>query len=241
MHEERFYREHMRAGGLVPFTVVVKETDLYILAGSDLTRLALEVVINHRHRLESYIALHPDFLKSLVPVRLLPGAPEAAVRMAEAAKIAGVGPMAAVAGVFAELVGEALLKESPQVIVENGGDIFIKADAERIVELYAGDSPLSGKVGLRIRPEDTPVGVCTSSGKVGPSLSLGVAHAACVVARSAGLADAAASAVGNAVKREGDVDAALIVSAGIPGVLGAVVISGGVIGARGKIELVKVG
>ena len=241
MYEDRLYRERMRAEGLVSFKVVVKETDLYILAATDLSKLALEVVINHRHRLENYISRQPEFLTSFVPVRLLPGAPDVAVRMAEAADIAGVGPMAAVAGTFAEIVGEALLKESPQVIVENGGDIYIKTSVPRIIELYAGDSPLSGKVGLNIKPGDTPLGVCTSSGKVGPSISLGVAHAACVVARSAALADAAASAVGNAVSREGDVQAALDVSTTITGVLGAVVISGGVIGARGMIELVKIG
>src|SRR5512135_9077 len=223
MYEKRTYREHVRALDLFSFTVVVKETDLFILADKDLTALALEEVLKHRHQLEAYIARHPEFLRSLSPVRLLPGAPESARRMAEAAGIAGVGPMAAVAGTFSELVGEALLAESRQAIVENGGDIFIKTDSERTVSIYAGDSPITGKVGLKIKPGDTPVGVCTSSAKVGPSLSLGVAHAACVLSRSTALADAAATAVGNAVKSEGDVEKALAVAQGIKGVLGAVV------------------
>lgn len=238
MYEQRDYRESVKADDLVSFTVVVKETDLFILAERDLTKLALEVVINHRHQLEGYISRHPDFFRSLVPVRLLPGAPESAVRMAAAADAAGVGPMAAVAGAFAELVGEALLAESSQVIVENGGDIFIKTDRPRVVALYAGDSPLSGKIGINIRPGPKPLGVCTSSGKVGPSFSFGVAHAACVMSESAALADAAASAVGNAVKKEGHVEEALAVSSKIAGVLGAVVISGDKVGAWGSVELV---
>lgn len=239
MFEERTYRGKVRAGDLTPFAVVVKETDLFILADRDLSALVREVVIAHRYQLEGYISRYPIFLTSLVPVGIVPGAPETVTRMAAAADAAGVGPMAAVAGTFSELVGEALLKESSQAIVENGGDIFIKSDVERTVALYAGSSPLSGKVGIRLMPEDTPVGVCTSSGRVGPSLSLGRAHAACIIAKSAALADAAATAVGNAVKRPDDIEAGLAVAQGIKGVLGAVVIMEDRLGAWGKVELVK--
>ncbi len=239
MFEARTYRERVHAGDLVSFTVVVKETDLFIMAGSDLSALALREVVKHRHQLESYIVRHPEFLRSLRPVKITSGAPEVVIRMGKASEAAGVGPMAAVAGTIAELVGEALMKESPEVIVENGGDIFIKTCKPRVVSIYAGDSPLSEKVGLSIRPDDTPLGVCTSSAKVGPSLSLGKAHAACVVSRSTALADAAATAVGNAAKGPGDIEAALAVAGGIPGVLGAVVVVGDRIGAWGQVELVK--
>ncbi len=240
MHEARTYRDFLQSADLVSFTVVVKETDLFILARSDLHGLALETVINHRHKLESFIDKYPDFKTSLAPVRIPLGAPEVVRMMAEAGKAANVGPMAAVAGAFSELVGRALMERSPEVIVENGGDIFINTLRERTVALFAGDSPLSGKTGIKISPQDSPVGVCTSSGKVGPSLSLGVAHAACIVAKSAALADAAATAAGNAVKAEGDVRAGLGAAAGIPGVLGAVIISGDKLGAWGRVELVKV-
>ncbi len=151
-----------------------------------------------------------------------------------------MGPMAAVAGTFSELVGNALMERSPEVIVENGGDIFINTVKERSIALFAGDSPLSGKVGIKISPGDCPLGVCTSSGKVGPSLSLGLAHAACIIAKSAALADAAATAAGNAVKAEGDVKAGLDIAAKIEGVLGAVIISGDKLGAWGKVELVEI-
>lgn len=239
MYEKRVYRETIEASDLVSFSVVVKETDLFILADRDLSNKTLGLVLTHRLQLEQYIHKHPDFLKSLRPVNVPPGAPETASLMAWAAQEAGVGPMAAVAGAFAEITGKALLAESAQVIVENGGDIFIKTDKERVVAVFAGDSPLSGKVGIRIKPADTPIGVCTSSGKVGPSLSLGVAHAACVLAKSAALADAAATAVGNAVKAEGNVERALLVARSIRGVLGTVVISGDKLGAWGQVELVK--
>jgi ApbE superfamily uncharacterized protein (UPF0280 family) len=239
MYEKRVYRDTVKASDLVSFSVVVKETDLFVLAEKDLSEKTLELVLKHRRQLELYIQGHPDFLKSLAPVKAVPGAPETASLMAWAASEAGVGPMAAVAGAFAEITGNALLADSAQVIVENGGDIFIKTGKDRIVAVYAGDSPLSGKMGIRIKPADTPIGVCTSSGKVGPSLSLGVAHAACVISKSAALADAAATAVGNAVKAEGDVERALEVAQSIRGVLGAVVVSGDKLGAWGQVELVK--
>lgn len=239
MFETRTYRERVRAADLVPFTVIVKETDLFILAEKDLSSLALEVVIKNRHQLEHYISRNQDFLKTLRPVEVASGAPEVAVRMAAAALKAGVGPMAAVAGTIAELVGEALMRESAQVVVENGGDIFINTSRPRVVSIYAGDSPLSGKVGLNINPGDTPLGVCTSSAKVGPSLSLGKAHAACVVSKSTALADAAATAVGNAVKGKGGVEGGIAVARSIEGVLGAVVIAGDKMGAWGAVELVR--
>lgn len=240
MYEERTYRHIVSAAGLCQFTVVVKETDLLILADSDLTELVTRVVVNHRHQLETYIARYPEFLSSLVPLNAATGAPDVVVRMVEAGKAAGVGPMAAVAGVFSELVGEALLKESTEAVVENGGDIFIKSSTVRTAGIYAGDSPLSGRVGIKIRPEDTPLGVCTSSGRVGHSLSLGAAHAACVISASTALADAAATATGNVVKSAGDIERALSFAMGIPGVMGVVVVAGDRIGAMGHVELVSI-
>jgi uncharacterized protein len=239
MYEERTYRGIVGASGLVSFTVVVKETDLFILADSDLSALAKEVVLRERHRLEGYIERHPEFLGSLAPVDAAQGAPDIVTRMTRAAVLAGVGPMAAVAGAFSEVVGEALLAGSGQVIVENGGDIYIRSDIKRTVAVYAGDSPLSGRVGIAVKPEDTPLGVCTSSGRVGHSLSLGRSHAACIVSASTPLADAAATAVGNLVKGPSDIGRAIEFAKGISGVAGALVIAGDRLGAWGNVELVS--
>jgi ApbE superfamily uncharacterized protein (UPF0280 family) len=106
------------------------------------------------------------------------------------------------------------------------------------VALFAGKSPLSHRVGLRIDPSWSPLGVCTSSGTVGHSLSFGRADAACVVAPDAALADAAATALGNRVRDAGDIPAALEWAAGLPEILGSVVIVGDKLGARGQVELV---
>ena len=146
--------------------------------------------------------------------------------------------MASVAGTNAQYVGTDLLKESASIIVENGGDIFLKTENEASVGVFAGKSPLTYKVALRIRPEDMPLGVCTSSGTVGHSLSLGRADAVCVTSKSASLADAAATFLGNCVKRKDDIKAAIETGAAIEGVLGVLIIIGDKMGVHGKIELV---
>src|SRR5690606_31347289 len=149
-----------------------------------------------------------------------------ALAMARAGNLAGVGPMAAVAGAFAEIVGFALLEYAPEVLVENGGDLFVKASEPVSVSIYAGKSPLSGKLGLLIRPEQTPLGICTSPGTVGPSFSKGQADAAVALSPSGPLADAAATALGNLVQGPGDLEAAVEQARHINGVTGAVLICG---------------
>jgi len=159
--------------------------------------------------------------------------------MRQAAQKCGVGPMAAVAGAIAQYVGQDLSKLSREIIVENGGDIYIKSNKERIIGVYAGDSPLSGKIGIRIKPEDCPLGVCTSSGKIGHSLSFGRADAVVIISKSAVLADAAATAIGNMVKKVEDIQRGVNTAKNIEGVSGVLVIMEDKLGAWGNIELVK--
>jgi hypothetical protein len=239
MYQPRSYRNESKDGGLVSFTVVLKETDLYIRAFRDLTRETMAAIQEVRSPLEEYIKEQPLFLHSLEPVAVGSGAAEIVRVMAEAARLANVGPMAAVAGAVAELVGKKLLEFSAEVIVENGGDIFLKVNSKRQIGIYAGESAFTGRLAIEVEPWQTPLGVCTSSGTVGPSLSLGLADAAIVLAPSAALADAAATAVGNMVKSAQDIDAAIGRGKQIRGVTGIVVIAGGSMGAWGDIRLVK--
>ncbi len=238
-HEPRTYRTRMARKGLVPFRVAVKETDLLVLATRDFNQEVQEVVVQERQQLERYIDAHPDFAQTLHPWPEDPFAPPVVREMIAAARRTGVGPMAAVAGALAERVGRALMPLSPEVIVENGGDIFLKVTRPATVALYAGKSPLSQQVGLKIDPLLGPLGVCTSSGTVGHSLSFGRADAACVLANSTALADACATALGNRVPDAGAINAALAWIAEVPGVLGAVVIVGDKLGAWGNVELIK--
>ena len=160
--------------------------------------------------------------------------------MIRAAQKARVGPMAAVAGAMAEFVGRDLLPESPEVIVENGGDLFIQIPREVKIAIFAGPSPLSLRIGLKISGAAEGLGVCTSSGTVGPSLSFGKADAVCLLSPSTALADAAATAVGNVVKSAADLGAGLERAEGIEGVTGAVLIVGEKMGAWGGVELFEI-
>jgi ApbE superfamily uncharacterized protein (UPF0280 family) len=236
-YQPRTYRHWIEGKDLAEFTVTVKETDLYIRAASNLEKKARRLVLKYRRQLEQYIELNPDFQTSLKPLPLPNNAPRIVLDMLEAGRKANVGPMAAVAGAIAEYVGRELLESSPEIIVENGGDIFLKTARKRVVGIYAGSSPLTGKLGLEIHPADMPLGVCTSSGTVGHSLSFGKADAVVVTAGSATLADAAATAICNRVKSPDDINAAIELGRGIEGLRGIVIVIGSSIGAWGEVKL----
>jgi hypothetical protein len=239
MYDDRTYRRLIKDTDLVSFAVRVKETDLFIRAERDLSAEAVKAIEECRRPLEQYIQLHPLFMHSLGPLQVEEDAADIVRVMATVGQVAGVGPMAAVAGAMAELVGKKLLQYSVEIIVENGGDIFLHTSRKRLIGIFAGESPFSGKLALEIRPDMMPAGVCTSSGTVGPSLSLGLADAAIVLSHSAALADAAATAVGNIVKAEDDIQRALERGQQIEGILGIVVIKGDRMGAWGDINLVR--
>ena len=237
MYEPKTYRHWVKGKDLVPFNVTIKETDLYVRASKNLKSKARKLVIKYREALERYIERHPSFLTSLEPLSVGDDAPQIVKSMAESARKAGVGPMASVAGAIAEFVGKELLAFSPEVIVENGGDIYLKSLRERTIGIYAGKSPLSGKLGLEIKGQDTPLGICTSSGTVGHSLSYGEADAVIVLSESATLADAAATAIGNLIIQPNDIPSGIEFAQGIEGLKGVLIIKGDKMGLWGKVKI----
>jgi uncharacterized protein len=220
------------------FRLQIEQSDLLISTERPLAEFAERALRAIRQRLETYIARDPEFAVTFKPHHLLPNAPSIARDMVEATRACGVGPMAAVAGAIAQHLGEALLKESGQVIVENGGDIFLHTKQPRIAAIFAGASPLSGKMGIRVNRLHQSVGLCTSSATVGPSLSLGSADAAIILAESATLADAAASFLGNQIHTAADIETTLTSIQSIRGIWGGAAILGEHLGAWGELELV---
>ncbi len=239
-YQERFYRSKINSPDWVSFTIQVKESDLWVRARKDLSAEGYERVFQYRHSLEIYIQQHPEFKESLQPLELDSLAPPIVQAMLQAAKTAGVGPMAAVAGAIAMFVGQDLLAFSPDVIIENGGDLFIACHEPLTVGIYAGESSLSGRLGIQLAPSDRPVGLCTSSGTVGHSLSFGRADAVTILSPSATLSDAVATAVGNRVQTKNDIQPALDWAQQIPEVEGVLIIIGDQIGVWGKLELVSI-
>lgn len=235
--QKRTYRHILSDHGLVGFHVRVKETDLWLKAATNLTERTRGLVLQLRYQLEQYMTQHPDFFHSLVPLADEPWAPAIVRKMLRAGIQAKVGPMAAVAGAMAELVGNDLLQESGEVIVENGGDIFLCTREEAKVGIFAGRSPLSLRLALKVPSRKEGWGVCTSSGTVGPSLSFGRADAVCVLSPSASLADAAATAIANVVKQPEDITLGIDWAQQIQDVSGVVIIVGEKMGVWGEIEL----
>ncbi len=238
-YQKRTYRNNISKGKLLSFQVQIKETDLYISADVDCRDAAKQSVLRHRACLEEYIRHNPSFDKSLIPVAPDSFAPSIIREMIDSSGRCGVGPMASVAGAIAKHVGLDLMACSENVIVENGGDIFLRLVNKETAKIgvFAGCSPLSDKISLNIRPGETPFGICTSSGTVGHSKSFGKADAVCVISQSATLADAAATSICNRVKRAGDITGALGYGIGIEGVLGVLIIIGDKLGMMGEMEI----
>lgn len=243
VYEPRSYRVMHSQADLYRFQISLLETDLDIAVtnGSYTEELALGVsglVAKMRNTLDKYIKIDPVFQTALVPHNPLKDVPDEVKEMCEASRLAGVGPMAAVAGLFSEKIGIYLNKHAKDVIVENGGDIWLKSIKKRRVAIYAGNSPFSMQIGLEVEPGDTPLGICTSSGTVGHSLSFGQADAVMILAPSAVLADAVATASANLVQEERDLEKAVDFALGISGIKGALAIKGDKMAARGSIKLI---
>jgi len=237
MYQPRTYRHWIKDKDLASFNIVVKETDLYIRASTNLRRKAYQLVLKYRHKLERYIEQHPTFLTSLTPLPVDEKAPLIVKEMSASAARVGVGPMASVAGAIAEFVGSELLAFSPEVIVENGGDIYLKSLKKRLIGIYAGKSPLTDKISLEIDGKETPMGICTSSGTVGHSLSYGKADAVIALSKSATLADATATAIGNLIVQPSDIPNGIEFAKGIEGLMGVVIIKGDKVGLWGKVKI----
>jgi hypothetical protein len=163
--------------------------------------------------------------------------------MADAAKKAGVGPMAAVAGAIADLAVKDMKSQGCEVaVVEDGGEISALSNIPVDVAVAAGNEPLSKRFGFRLT--EFPIGVATSSGQFSHALSFGEAEAATVFCKNATLADAAATAVGNAVRGENvsaGIKAGINTGLAIEGVEGIMILFKGKVGMAGNIpEIIKV-
>ncbi len=238
MYENRTYRKKVNNTNLHSFQVSVKETDLHISAKKKLIKESTLLIKNYRETVEIYIKENPDFLSSFIPIPVKSTDPDIIKDMKINSEKAGVGPMASIAGVISEYVGKSLLKYSDEIIVENGGDIFLNVLEPVTVALYAGDSPLSSKIGIRISDINKNISICTSTGTFGHSHSMGSADAVCVLSEYSALADAAATSICNRVRNEADIQKSIDYGKQIDGLSGIIVILNEKIGIWGELEIV---
>jgi len=218
-----------------------KETDLQVLTDKPIDKNFLKEKIRmYRFDIENYINRDQRFLTALKPIEVELNAAKIIKEMARQAKKAGVGPMAAVAGSIAQFLGKELLRQGyKDVIIENGGDIFLKTSKVRTIRIYTGKSKLWNRITLKIRPRSTPLGICASSGTIGHSLSFGCADSVVILSKDVSLADAVATATANRVNSKEDLDAAVVFARAIKGVRGIMIILGNNLTSWGEIEFLK--
>lgn len=240
-YQRRFYRSWVSTKDLYLMRVAIKETDLQILTDRPVDKNFVAEQINlYRRQIEAYIAEDGRFFTALKPIEVELTAAPIVKEMSRAARKANVGPMAAVAGAIAQFLGEDLLKKGyKEVIVENGGDIFLKTVKTRNIRIYAGGSKLWQGLGLKIKSKDTPLGICTSSGRIGHSLSFGLADAAIILSKNVSLADATATATANIIKSKLDLQKALGFARAIRGIRSVIIILKNNLISWGNVEFTK--
>ena len=214
MYQERMYRKEM-GKNLKSFLLVVEETDLWIGITDGFYSECLENELEgyiklQRDKFKKYLLSHPEFENSLVPTKSLKNAPDFVEEMSKLSYKSDVGPMAGVAGAFSLLAGRFLKKLGvPQIIVENGGDIYVYGFENLTTGIFAGKSPFSEKINLEIDLGKKEFGICSSSGTFGHSLSFGKADLVTVVSENVILADLLATSFCNKIKSEEDVEPSL--------------------------------
>lgn len=236
-YEERYYREFVDENDLVNTNLVELESDLQIYTRQCLSEKHRSLLRRIRGDISDYIKKHPEFIKSLIPIDVLPGDPEIVRHMKVASKAAGVGPMAAIAGAVNQYFASAV--EEDEIIIENGGDLYIRSQRPRKVLIHAGESVLSDRFSLIIEDNEEGVGICTSSGKYGHSLSFGKSDAVVVVSKDTLLADSAATSLGNLVHSTEDIQKAIEFGRTIEGIDGIVIICDDAMGAWGSMKIVE--
>lgn len=240
----RTYRDHLSGERWQSFSVTVKESDLWI--GVDKASFRPEMaeftkgfMTILRQEMETYLAIDPEYAMTLRPYTPKTSAPRILQEMAIAAQQAGIGPMSAVAGAIAQRVGQAIQSRfaANEVIVENGGDIYTSLRSGIDIAVFAGQSPLSQKVGIQIPAGVYPLGICTSSGTVGPSLSFGKADAMMIACKDCALADAYATAFANKIQTTADIAPCLEEIKKEKDILSAICIKDDQIGIFGSFKL----
>ncbi len=215
--------------------IEVEETAVTVAAGREFIGPAAKSIKSTRLEIERQIRKDPFFLTTLEPYDPSPGSPRSIVRMCEAARAAGVGPMASVAGVVAQQAMEAMAESGcAHGWVDNGGDISMLAQEPVTVEVFA-EPGSSHAVALEVEPNASIIGICTSSGRVGHSISFGDSDASVVIARDAVLADALATAIGNRVKDAESMKVCFDDFKGLPGFVAGLVLRDGDAAMFGKV------
>ena len=243
-YKERSYRSRFSNNERHWFCVKFLESDLWIGVDKGSYSASIEadvyaMLVDLRRTMDAYLLMDPGYRASLTPYDAGIEAPDILKEMSKVSHKTGIGPMSAVAGAVALRVAEFLKSKFSvkEVIVENGGDIYAEALSDMDIAVFAGQSPLSEKIGLHIPASAFPLGICTSSGTVGPSLSLGRADAVMIVCKDVLLADSYATAMANRIQSVNDLQPVIDRIQNTPDILGAIAVKDDRMAICGQFEL----
>jgi len=236
--DRSIYRNNVKTREKYHWKIKYKYSDLLISSDKNIIKLVKEPLKEIYRYLYRCFKEDAAFLKSLSPVSARPGYPEIIKKMCLLSAEFNVGPMAAVAGTVNEFLSEKLNKYCGNLIIENGGDLYLKSKNDRILGIYVKNNYFRDGLSIRIKAENMPCGVCASSGTFGHSLSLGKCDLAVVVSKSAIIADAAATAVANSISSKDDILASIELFRNYRDIDGLLLIKDDKIGLWGSIELI---
>jgi uncharacterized protein len=232
------YRKVVTAKSSYRWLVSYRHSDIFISCDKDIVdrlRLPLEEVYSE---LDNFIKENPVFLKNLLPLEPQSYYPETVSKMCSISGKFNVGPMAAVAGTVNDCLAKNLLKHCSSLVIENGGDLFVKSGSDVTINLYLENPYFNNSISIRVKGVDTPCGICSSSGTFGHSYSMGKCDLATIIASSSAAADAAATAAANSVKNQDDIQPAIDYFRTFEDISGILLIKDKKIGMWGKFELV---
>jgi uncharacterized protein len=231
------YRVLVDSSDKYSWKVKYKYTDLLIVSSKDISLKISPVLFDFYKIIEKFIESHPSFVKTFNPFAAGNDFPDIIKKMCRQSAIFNVGPMASVAGAVCEYIADELSKNNSYLVIENGGDIFIKSPKDIVVGLFVKNKYFKDNLKIKIKKNILPCGIASSSGTLGHSLSLGKADLAAVICRSAILADSAATAICNMVNTKNDVEKVINHFKCFKEIEGLVLIKDDKIGLYGNLEL----
>lgn len=237
MQKDRYYRYFHDNSRWKTSQIKEETSDLMIMSSDNIELNINEYVRTLREKLREHIQQYPEFLSSFQPLQCPDNAPEFITEMYKAAELFNVGPMAAVAGAIAEKTGQYIRKNNKEVIIENGGDIWVSLSQNAKIGIYNAKTMFKDKLAIKINSNNTPLGICTSSGQFGHSTSFGKADIVTVVSPSAIIADTAATALCNKIQSEHLIEPTLNYANSFDQITGVIIIYKDKIGIIGDIEL----
>lgn len=237
--DKSVYRNKVKSRNRYNWRILYKYSDILVSSDKDVEDRLKKLVKEVYSVLESHIKEDPSFQKSLSPVRSKPQYHPLIKKMCDKSAVFNVGPMATVAGAVCDFMAYGLDGLCRCLIIENGGDVFLKSDRDINMGVYLKNKHFADKLYLRVKRDDMPCGLCSSSGSFGHSLSMGKSDLVTVLAESTISADGAATSAANSINSSEDISKAINIYKNIKDIRGILIVKDDKLGIWGNIELIK--